>query len=300
MKRWAKIAGVLLVLGIAGYLVYVQVLRWHKKAMESSLEQKQDAWQGESVRLEQEIAGLREELALKQEAILPKEKLEEVFGEDAERMALQQGELDCEELDGMVKAFFAYLDGKEYIKAYRFDEKTLKYFQGMVGKLSAHPPEVSAELKDPFLLVQNVAHFYRVLGKAGLRMARDVIINESEIAEPMAGLLFDWSSSGERCQEGLKGRPSLTTLYEYAGFFLNSVGGRSYLLRRDSRVRILTTYYCVLILDLANQVELNRHGIDIRPHIDSVAEEIRYQRGLVYQKKYLDTLEGLKEKYERG
>jgi hypothetical protein len=126
-----------------------------------------------------------------------------------------------------------------------------------------------------------------------------VIVNESEIAEPIGGLLFEWASSGERCQEGLEGRPSLVTLYEYAGFFLNSVGGRSYLTRRDLRLRALTTYYSVLILDVANQAELNRHGIDIRPHIDSVAGEIRYQRGLVYQKEYLDTLEGLREKYAR-
>lgn len=297
MKRWAKIAGGLLVLGFASYVVYVQVFEWHKKAMESSLEQKQDALQRESERLEQEIAGLREELALKEEAKLPKEMLDEVFGEDEEAMASEQGEAACEELDGKVRKFFAYLDKKAYIKAYRLDEGTLGTFQSMVGKLSAFPPEVSAELKDPFLLIQNVAHFYRVLGKRGLRMTRDVIVNESEIAEPVAGLMFEWSSSGERCQEGLEGRPSLTTLYEYAGFFLNSVGGRSYLMRRDSRVRIVTTYYCVLILDLANQQELNRHGIDIRPHIDSVAEEVRYHRGLVYQKEYLHTLEGLKEKY---
>ena len=89
----------------------------------------------------------------------------------------------------------------------------------------------------------------------------------------------------------------MTPLYEYAGFFLHSLGGRSYLLRRDPTVRIMATYYSVLILDRANEEGLNRHGIDIRPHIDSVAEEIRNARGLVFRKDYLDTLEELKEKY---
>jgi len=89
----------------------------------------------------------------------------------------------------------------------------------------------------------------------------------------------------------------LSSQYEYAGFFLNSLGGRSYLLRRDPGVRILTTYYSVLILDRANEEDLNRHGIDIRPHIDSVAQEIRNSRGLVFQKQYLDRLEALREKY---
>lgn len=299
MKRWVKVAGVLLVLVVASAVVYQQVMKWHKSAVDASLEQQQDGWQKESERLEHEIAGLREELALRQEASLPKEKLEEVFGKDAEGMELEHGEADCEALDEKVRDFFAYLDGRDYIKAYRLEGGTLKTFQNMVGKLSAHPPEVSAELKDPFLLIQNVAHFYRVLGKRGLHLVRDVILNESEIAEPVGALLFEWSSSGERCREGLGGRPSLTTLYDYAGFFLNSVGGRSYLMRRDSRVRIVTAYYSVLILDLANQAEINRHGIDILPHIDSVAGEVRYQRGLVYQKEYLDTLKGLKERYAR-
>ena len=113
----------------------------------------------------------------------------------------------------------------------------------------------------------------------------------------VGAILFDWSLPEESPPEGIEGRPSLGTLYEYAGFFLNSVGGRSYLLRRDSRVRILTTYYCVLIVDRANQEEANRHGIDIRPHIDSVAEEIGNHRGLVFQKEYLDALAGLQEKY---
>ena len=127
-------------------------------------------------------------------------------------------------------------------------------------------------------------------------MARDVIVKEAEIAEPVGEILFEWFSPEGAPSEGTERRPSLSTLYEYAGFFLNSVGGRSYLLRRDSRVRILTTYYCVLIVDRANQEEANRHGIDIRPHIDSVAEEIGNQRNLVFQKEYLYALEYLDRK----
>jgi hypothetical protein len=293
MRRWIVIAGILLVLGALGYGIYVQVLKWHQKAMEASQEQNRVAWQSESERLEQEIAELREELLLKQEATLPEEKLQEVFGEDA----AVGGESKREEEDRKIGQFFAYLDEKDYIKAYGLDKGTLQLFQSMADRLAQQPPTVSAELKDPFLLIRNVAHFYRVLGKRDLLMARDVIVNEAEIAEPVGAIFFEWSLPEGPPQEGIEGRPSLSTLYEYAGFFLNSVGGRSYLLRRDSRIRILTTYYCVLIVDRANREEANRHGIDIRPHIASVAEEIRNQRGLVYQKEYLDTLAGLQEKY---
>jgi hypothetical protein len=297
MKRWAKIVGVLLVLGALGYGLYVQFLKWHEKAMEASLEQKRIAWQNESEQLEQEIVELREELDLKKEATLPEEKLKEIFGEDAETRVGGRGESEREEVDRKVKEFFAYLDEKDYIKAYGLDKGTFETFQTMADRLAQQPPTVSAELKDPFLLIRNVAHFYRVLGKRDLLTARDVIANESEIAEPVGAIFFEWAVPAGPSQKGIEGRPSLNTLYQYAGFFLNSVGGRSYLLRRDSRVRILTTYYCVLIVDRANEEEANRHGIDIRRHIDSVAEEIGNQRGLVFQKEYLDVLTGLQEKY---
>jgi hypothetical protein len=289
MRRWTGIAGILLVLvGVLGYLLYLQFLKWHERAVETSLEQRRAVWQNESERLEQEIAELREELELKQEATLPEEKLKEIFGEDA---------AEREEVDKKVKEFFEYLDEKDYIKSYGLDKRTFQTFQSILDRLAQQLPVVSAELKDPFLLIRNVAHFYRVLGKRDLLLARDVIINEAEIAEPVGAIFFEWAMPAGPSQEGIEGPPSLRTLYEYAGFFLNSVGGRSYLLRRDSRIRILTTYYCVLIVDRANQEEVNRHGIDIRRHIDSVARDIENHRGLVFQKEYLDTLADLREKY---
>lgn len=297
MGKWVRITGILLVLGVAAYVFYDHALKGHKKALEESLERDRAAWQTESERLEREITELQEELALKQEAKLPAEKLHEVFGAEVPDVAPEKAPIGCDALERKVREFFDYLDGKNYIRAHRLEKGTLEYFRTLAGKLSDHPPAVSAEFKDPFLLMHNVAHFYRVLGKKGLRVTLDVIVNESEIAEPVGALLFEWFSSAERCPDGLNARPSPGTLYEYAGFFLNSVGGRSYLLRRDSRVRILTTYYSVLMLDRANEDGLNRHGVDIRPHIDSVLEEVRNHRGLVYQKEYIDRLADLKEQY---
>jgi hypothetical protein len=300
MKRWGKIAAILVGLGVLGYVLYVCGLKWHERAVEDSLERKRVVWERESAQLEKEIAELKEELERKQEATLPREKLEEVFGEEGAGMVAEPVEPEQGQVDARVRELFAYLDEKEYVKAHGLDKGTSEAFQRMIGKLAARPPVVSAELKDPFLLIRNVAHFYRVLGKRDLKLARDVIENESEIAEPIAAIFFEWFfPEGTPPEGGELQRPGLSTLYEYAGFFLNSVGGRSYLLRRESRIRILTTYYCILILDRANRQEINRHGIDIRPHIDSVAGEIRDQRGLVYQKEYLDKLAGLKGKYGR-
>ncbi len=297
MKRWGAIAGILLVTGALGYGVYVQVLKWHDQTMDESLEKKRVAWQQESDRLEKEIAELRDKLALEEEPAIPEQKLREVFGDGAAAGAAEVGESRQEEVDRKVGEFFSYLDGKDYIKAYDLKQGTFEVFASMGDRLAEHPPAVSAELKDPFLLIRNVAHFYRVLGKRDLRMAREVFLNEAEIAEPVGAVLFEWLLPGDDVRDSIEGRPSLGDLYEYAGFFLNSVGGRSYLLRREPRIRILTTYYSLLIVDRAIQEERNRHGIDIRPHIDSVIQEVRNQRGLVYQKDYLDTLANLQKKY---
>ncbi len=300
MKKWAKIAGILLVLGVLGYVVYNQVLKWHETTMDASLEQRRATWQEESERLEREIADLKEKLELEKEATLPEDRLKAVFGEDVDVVEGGQDESPQEEADRKVREFFAYLDGQEYVQAHDLDRGTFETFRAMVDRLEAHPPAVSAELKDPFLLIRNIAHFYRVLGKRNLRLAREVLVEEAEIAEPIGAVLYEWLLPEDPAGEATEGRPSLKALYEYAGFFLNSVGGRSYLLRRDPRVRVLTAYYCVRILDLANEEEINRHGIDIRPHIESVSEEVRSQRGLVDQKEYLDTLASLREKYARG
>ena len=69
-------------------------------------------------------------------------------------------------------------------------------------------------------------------------------------------------------------------------------------MRRNSRQRILTSYYSIVILDKANEETLNRHGIDIIPHINFISSEISSQRGLIHKKQYLATLNSLKEKYQ--
>ena len=70
------------------------------------------------------------------------------------------------------------------------------------------------------------------------------------------------------------------------------------MIRRDPKVRTLAYYYCVLILDKANDVKLNTYGLDIRPHIKQSYEEIRTHMGLFDQKEYLLKLSGLIKKYK--
>jgi hypothetical protein len=83
--------------------------------------------------------------------------------------------------------------------------------------------------------------------------------------------------SGDYCKNDDEPCVSLNTLYEYGGFFLNTLGGKSYLFRRTSAIRCLTDYYAVLILDRANDAEINRYGIDIRPLITRALDNITSQ-----------------------
>ncbi len=299
MDRAIKILIIVVVLGIIGYVTYDQIGKWNKKRLDTALKQEQEEWQKKTENLEGKIAELQEELAQQRDELIPKEKLVEVFGEETEVISPEKKEVSCEELERQIMAFFTYLDKKEYIKSYKLDEGTYELFMQMVNQLSKKPPIVTGEMKDLANLIRNMAHFYRVVGKKRIELSKMIIRNEPEVIEPVMAALFSWFTAGNCCNEKTKGCPSFEILYEYAGFFLNTLAGKSYLLRRDSKVRILTSYYCVLIVDRANDETLNRHGIDVRPHIDFLFYDIINQRVLVNKKQYLGKLVSLKEKYKR-
>ena len=229
---------------------------------------------------------------------IPKEKLVEVFGEEPLEVPSETQENSLEELERQIAAFFAYLDKKEYVRAYGLNGGIYNQYELSVRKLSSNFPVVTGETDSLYHLFLNIAHFYRVLGKKRVYLVRDILQNESEIIESVMKTFYRWYTYDEKAAGNLKGRPELRVLYQYAGYFLKTLGGRSYLLRRDSKTRILTTYYCVCILDLANDKGLNSDGIDIRPHIEMTYNDIANQMGLIHQKEYLLQLENLKRKYK--
>jgi hypothetical protein len=295
MGKLIRAIMLVVVVGMAGYVAFDQVNKWHERGMERGLA----GWQRKAEKLEGEVINLRKELVKQRVALIPSKRLLEVFGEESVELSPEQGEIDCEELERHIISFFTYLNEKGYGKSYGIQERTYDFFKRMVEQLSEKPPMVTGEMKDLSSLIRNMAHFYRILGKKEVELIKEIVRSESEIVESLVLIFFAWSNSGDRCESIIKGYPSLNVMYEYAGFFLNALAGKSYLLRRDSKVRILTTYYSILILDRANDETLNRHGIDIRPYIDFLFYEILNQRGLVYQRQYLAELVGLKEKYKR-
>ncbi len=286
-----------LILGFIGYFGYHQIMEWHQKELATAVRQEQNAFEDKSWTLKEEIQKLEEELAVQKKARVPEEKLTEVFGKDAAGFPLRE-DTDCEDLEQQIKAFFIYLDTQEYPIVQESAHRSYDVFQQMVRQLSENPPKVTGETTDIVSLTRNMAHFFKILGKRRIQFGKDVLHNESDIIESMMATFFGFYTSDKCCQKDLRGCPGLGVLYKYAGFFLNTVGGRSYLLRRDSKVRILTTYYAILILDKANDAILNRYGIDIRPHINLSIDDIRNQKNLIYPEQYLTNLYQLQEKYK--
>jgi hypothetical protein len=88
-------------------------------------------------------------------------------------------------------------------------------------------------------------------------------------------------------------------MYNYAGFFLNTLGGHSYLYRQDSKIGLLTVYYSILVIHEANMRELNEVGFDLRFFLPDIFQEIQSRNDLLYAEDYLQTLTNLQLQYFR-
>jgi len=303
-----KIIVTLAVLLAAAFFTYYKLINWHKHKVDTAVKKEQRKWREKSSQLEQEISSLQKELATFRGQDASEEKLAAVFGdskETSENSAAQSWvsspaatrNPSFADIEQRIMAFFRYLDEQPYVQAFHLAGGTYHQWEIAVARLSAKPPIVAGETDSLYNLVRNVAHFYRVLGKKRMLLIKQILQNESAVIEPAMRIFYRWFSTDAKGRARLRGRPSLQTQYIYAGYLLNTLGGRSYLLRRGSRVRTLTTYYCVLMLDRANDAQLNSAGIDIRPYIRVSANEISNQLGLRYQDEYLARLDRLSRKY---
>jgi hypothetical protein len=153
------------------------------------------------------------------------------------------------------------------------------------------------ETQDLVSLMHNQAHFFRLLEKERIELVKYILNMDADVLEHAMGNFYDYYVEHGGCGGKRGGAVSLETLYEYAAFFLNTFSGKSYLMRRGSSMRCLVRYYSVLVLDRANKATVNRHGIDIRPHIELALDDIRHQQSLLYQDVYIKRLSELQEKY---
>ena len=298
MERSIKILVSVLIVAIIAFLGYSQIKRWHQSAMQKAVDQ-------EKSDCEKRLAGLREEMLrvvaeVKQlndiGGSVPQSRLSEIFGEESGRLSFGEN-ISCQDLELQVRTFIDYLSKQDYMGPYKGKGGVQRLLREVNGSLSASPPMLSGELEDLISLIRNVTHLYRRLGKERIEVVKDILKNESDIIETVIAIFYNYITSADRCKNLIIDAPSQEVLYQYAGYFLNTLSGRSCLLRRDLTIRVLANYYAVLIVDKANDNMLNKYGIDIRPFIDFSFYEVSSQRGLVYQRQYLTKLNQLKKKY---
>jgi len=296
-NRTLATVAVVFALIIAGLVTFFMVKRWHREQMDIVRQQAQNECVEVIRKMEADMDEMRAQLDVERQKRPDNEMFPAVFGTDAPQQDADTLPVDCDKLEGQMRSFFDYLDGRSYFANREIEDGSVGFFRNCAKNLLADPPVNIAEMQNMFRLVKNVTHFYRVLGKDALTLAGDILASEDRVLEPAMAVFYAWIVE---CRGPLPGdeKPlSLERLYDYAGYFLNTLGGRSYLLRRESKIRMLVNYYAILVVDRANDEKFNRYGIDVRPYIDYLFYDISNQKGLAYRERYLTRLTLLRDKY---
>lgn len=277
---------------VAGY--FYQKNRQIIDETQQQLQAERETLQEHAAELEQTIEQL--ETQLREDAVPAPaaETLREALGPDNAASELPEG-LDAESVQDRANNFFRYIDSKGYAARRGVDGSSREIFARVLQQLEATRPLVNGENQNLFALMKNITFFYRVLGKDTLLMINDIIEGEAAIMEPVTALFYEWLNPWQPQANG----PAVSreTMYDYAGFFLQSMGGRAYLFRREPGIRILTLYYSLLVLDQANQDGLNMEGIDIGPPVEALIREIHYSRRLSERQHYIETLKEIQARY---
>ena len=296
-KRPFATVAIVLALIVVGLAIYFWVNRWHQNQVAHSRQQAQDECLEVIQKMEADLDEMRAQLEAERRMRPGNEVFPTVFGSAAPDASEDSQPADCDKVNDRMRAFFNYLDDQDYIAKRELDQGSAGFVRKSASLLMADPPVNIAEMKDMFRLVKNVTHFYRVLGKDRLMLIKDILHTEERAIEPAMAVFY---ARLVECRQPLPGDAQplpIERLYDYAGYFLNTLGGRSYLLRRESKLRMLVSYYAILIIDRANDEKFNRYGLDVRPYIDYLFFDISNQKGLTYRERYLTRLTALRDKY---
>lgn len=194
--------------------------------------------------------------------------------------------------------FYYHLDKQPYMQDFHLKEPSKIHFSKLLQILIDNPPASTRETDDYFILLKNTAHFFRILGKDNMLVLKGILDREKDSFERILKIFYTLTEHPEYLKKDFSLTIPQDNLLDYAGFFLNTIGGRLYLFRRDSASRMTVSYYAILILDKANRQGNNRLGIDLRPSINSLIEEMENAgNNLKFKEEYLDTLYDLKENY---
>ena len=197
-----------------------------------------------------------------------------------------------------INAFYTHLDQQPYIQDLALQQPSKLYFSKLLQKLADKPPTVVRETDNLYTLLSNTAHFYRLLGKKNIVIIKKILATENGSFEQNANAFYRLTAQPEVLKKEFNLSISPKVITDYAAFFLNTMGGRLYLFRRDSTTRMVVTFYAIMAIDRANRAGNGGHGIDLRPAIPALIEEMENGgRLLRFKEQYLDALYDLQEKY---
>jgi hypothetical protein len=233
---------------------------------------------------------------------LEKDKTNEnTTGEPSERTAVSEENSEGsvpQRLISVLNGFYKHLDQQPYMKDFHLGESSRIHFSKLLQKLFNNPPVVTNETDDLFTILKNTAHFFRVLGKKNILVLKGILDREKDSFEEIIRTFYQLTAFPEALEKEYGIVFEDKDLYDYAAFFQSTMGGRLYLFRRDSTSRMTISFYAVMIIEQANSEGYNRHGIDLRPAVDSLIEEMENTgKNLRFKEDYLDKLYDLKEKY---
>ena len=134
----------------------------------------------------------------------------EVFGPPAAEAPAREKPLTAEEVERRVKAFFSYLDSRDYVQAYELEGGCYQQYLQAVEALSAQSAQGRRRNRVPVRDAEKrVVLLPRDRQKARPGRRRHSS-NEHDVMEPAMRVFYLWYTGPS---DKLKGRPSLPTMY---------------------------------------------------------------------------------------
>ncbi len=224
----------------------------------------------------------------------PEEQKEETKieqGQEERYQGQQQGyNISCERAKSNLLDFLEYLNHKNYINKYCKGKDIKIVLSEIVKKLSYNPPVCQGEGVNSEIMLKNIYFFSRTLSIDEIRLIKEILEKESDQMEFVLKWAYIWLINKDRCLDPYGLLPNLEIAYRYACFFLNTIGGRAYLFRRSDPIRILLTYYSLLIIYKMNEKGKNIYGVNVSPISIKLEKEIKRYPELLFQKEYLNMI----------
>jgi hypothetical protein len=289
---------VLVIIGAIGVLLTLKRDVLVEKITEEPIAAERQAWMQRTQELENIILQMQEEKEAK--PLFPSERFSQAFGPTSPLVrGASPKSMECRQLEESLRTFCSYLDATEILRSQKTYRDSWALLSDILATVERTLPPVSGEAYRPSIIIENSFYFFRLLRKEKINIARDVVRYEADLAEPLIGILYYWLFVGRQCDELPSSESPLKMMYNYAAFFLNTLGGHSYLYRRDSKIRALTSYYANLVIHEANLQGLNEAGLDLRFFLPLTFNEIQSRNDLLYTEEYLETLSDLQLHYFR-